>query len=121
YLDFGLHGWAMSRYTGLWVALKCVTDVVESGASVELNPHLPIVIPSEFELPPGGLNIRYPDAVLEQEARMNHYKWYAALEYARTNRLNRIVWDSPHAKIGIVSAGKAWLDTRQALADLGID
>ena len=121
YLDYGLHGWAMSRYAGLWVAMKCVTDLVESGASVELNPHLPIVIPSEFELPPGGLNIRYPDSVLEQEARMNHYKWYAALEYVRANRLNRIVWDSPHARIGIVTAGKSYLDTRQALDDLGID
>ncbi len=121
YLDYGLHGWAMSRYTGLWVAMKCVTDVVESGASVELDPHMPIVIPTEFELPPGGLNIRYPDAVLEQEARMNNHKWYAALEYARVNRLNRIVWDSPRPRIGIITAGKSYLDTRQALADLGID
>jgi indolepyruvate ferredoxin oxidoreductase len=122
YLDYGLHGWALSRYTGLWVAMKCVTDIVESGASVEVDPdRVNIVIPTEFELPPGGLNIRYPDAVLEQEVRMNHYKWYAALEYVRANNLNRIVWDSPHARIGIVTAGKSYLDTRQALADLGID
>jgi indolepyruvate ferredoxin oxidoreductase len=52
---------------------------------------------------------------------MNNYKWYAALAYARANRLNRIVWDSPHARIGIITAGKSYLDTRQALADLGID
>jgi len=122
YLDYGLHGWAMSRYTGLWVAMKCVTDIVESGASVDLDPdRVQIALPSDFELPPGGLNIRYPDAVLEQEARMNNYKWYAALAYARANRLNRIVWDSPHARIGIITAGKSYLDTRQALDDLGID
>ncbi|MGB6054978.1 MAG: indolepyruvate ferredoxin oxidoreductase family protein, partial [Burkholderiaceae bacterium] len=122
YLDYGLHGWALSRYTGLWVAMKCVTDIVESGASVELEPdRVQIALPDDFELPPGGLNIRWPDAVLEQEARMNNYKWYAALAYARTNRLNRIVWDSPRAKIGIITAGKSYLDTRQALADLGID
>lgn len=122
YLDYGLHGWAMSRYTGLWVAMKCVTDIVESGASVDLNPdRVRIVLPEDFELPPGGLNIRWPDAVLEQEARMNNYKWYAALAYARVNKLNRIVWDSPRAKIGIITAGKSYLDTRQALADLGID
>jgi indolepyruvate ferredoxin oxidoreductase len=122
YLDYGLHGWAMSRYTGLWVAMKCVTDIVESGASVDLDPdRVQIVLPQDFELPPGGLNIRWPDAVLEQEARMNNYKWYAALAYARVNKLNRIIWDSPRAKIGIITAGKSYLDTRQALADLGID
>ena len=122
YLDYGLHGWALSRYTGLWVAMKCVTDIVESGASVDLDPErVQIVLPTDFELPPGGLNIRYPDAVLEQEARMNHFKWYAALAYVRANKLNRIVWDSPHARIGIITAGKSYLDTRQALYDLGID
>ncbi|HEY0846613.1 MAG TPA: indolepyruvate ferredoxin oxidoreductase family protein [Noviherbaspirillum sp.] len=122
YLDYGLHGWALSRYTGLWVAMKCVTDIVESGASVEIDPdRVQIVIPTDFELPPGGLNIRYPDAVLEQEARMNNFKWYAALAYVRANKLNQIVWDSPHARMGIITAGKSYLDTRQALADLGID
>jgi indolepyruvate ferredoxin oxidoreductase len=122
YLDYGLHGWALSRYTGLWVAMKCVTDIVESGASVEIDPdRVQIALPGDFELPPGGLNIRYPDAVLEQEARMNNFKWYAALAYVRANKLNQIVWDSPHARIGIITAGKSYLDTRQALADLGID
>ncbi len=122
YLDYGLHAWAMSRYTGLWVSMKCVTDIVESGASVALDPdRVQIVLPEDFALPPDGLNIRWPDAVLEQEARMNNYKWYAALAYARANHLNRIIWDSPHAKIGIITAGKSYLDTRQALMDLGID
>jgi indolepyruvate ferredoxin oxidoreductase len=122
YLDYGLHGWAMSRYTGLWVAMKCVTDIVESGASVDLDPErVQIALPTDFELPPGGLNIRWPDAVLEQETRMNNFKWYAALAYVRANKLNRIIWDSPRAKIGIVTAGKSYLDTRQALADLGIN
>ncbi|MFC5472390.1 indolepyruvate ferredoxin oxidoreductase family protein [Paraherbaspirillum soli] len=122
YLDYGMHGWAMSRYTGLWVAMKCVTDLVESGASVDLNPdRVQIALPTDFELPPDGLNIRVPDTVLGQEARMNNYKWYAALAYARTNKLNQIIWDSPRAKIGIITAGKSYLDTRQAMADLGID
>jgi indolepyruvate ferredoxin oxidoreductase len=122
YLDYGLHGWAMSRYTGLWVAMKCVTDVVESGATVQIDPErVQIAMPDDFALPPGGLNIRWPDAALEQEARMNNHKWYAALAYARANKLNRVIWDSPHARFGIITAGKSWLDTRQALADLGID
>jgi len=122
YLDYGLHGWAMSRYTGLWVAMKCVTDLVESGMSVMIDPdRVKIQLPEDFVLPPDGLNIRVPDTVLGQEARMINYKWYAALAYARVNKLNRIIWDSPRARIGIITAGKSYLDTRQALEDLGID
>jgi len=122
YLDYGLHGIALSRYTGLWVSMKCVTDIVESGAVVDIDPdRVKPVIPSEFVLPADGVNIRTPDPVLAQETRMNNYKWYAALAYARANKLNQIIWDSPSAKIGIITAGKSYLDTRQALADLGID
>ncbi|TFW30116.1 indolepyruvate ferredoxin oxidoreductase family protein [Massilia horti] len=122
YIDYGLHAWAMSRYTGLWVSMKCVTDIIESGAVVDLDPdRVQIVTPTDFELPAGGLNIRWPDAVLDQEVRMTNHKWYAALAYARANKLNRIIWDSPKPKIGIITAGKSYLDTRQALADLGID
>jgi len=122
FLDFGLHAWAMSRYTGLWVAMKCVTDIVESGASIEIDPErVKIVLPEDFAMPEGGLNIRWPDGVLEQEARMSQYKWYAALAYARANKLNYVVWDSPQARFGIISTGKSYADTRQALADLGID
>ena len=122
YLDYGLHGWAISRYTGLWVAMKCVTDVVESGATVDIDPdRVQIITPDDFDMPAGGLNIRWPDAVLDQEARLVNYKWYAALAYVRANQLNRVVWDSPRARFGILSAGKAYLDTRQALDDLGID
>lgn len=121
YLDYGLHGWAMSRYTGLWVSMKCVTDLVESGMSVMIDPERVKIQLPEFELPPDGLNIRVPDTVLGQEARMINYKWYAALAYARVNKLNRIIWDSPRARIGIITAGKSYLDTRQALEDLGID
>ncbi|MGI4719396.1 MAG: indolepyruvate ferredoxin oxidoreductase family protein [Janthinobacterium lividum] len=122
YIDYGLHAWAMSRYTGLWVSMKCVTDIIESGAVVDLDPdRVQIALPTDFELPPGGLNIRWPDAVLDQEVRMSNFKWYAALAYARANKLNRIIWDSKKPKIGIITAGKSYVDTRQALADLGID
>jgi indolepyruvate ferredoxin oxidoreductase len=122
YLDFGLHGWAMSRYSGLWVAMKCVTDVVESSASVDIDPHrAQIVIPADFEMPEGGLNIRWPDPPLVQEARLLDYKWYAALAYVRANKLDRIEIDSPVARFGIITGGKAYLDVRQALVDLGLD
>ena len=122
YLDFGLHGWAMSRYTGLWVGMKCVTDVVESSASVLIDPDAPnILLPDDFPLPPDGLNLRWPDAPLAQEARLLDHKLYAALAYVRRNRLNRIVLDSPQARFGIMAAGKAYLDTREALRNLGLD
>ncbi|WP_354684305.1 indolepyruvate ferredoxin oxidoreductase family protein [Cupriavidus necator] len=122
YLDYGLHGWAMSRYSGLWVAMKCVTDVVESTASVEIDPErVQITLPQDFAMPEGGLNIRWPDPPLAQEARLLDHKWYAALAYIRANKLNRVVLDSPNARFGIMTAGKAYLDVRQALTDLGLD
>ncbi|SAK78718.1 indolepyruvate ferredoxin oxidoreductase family protein [Caballeronia ptereochthonis] len=122
YLDYGLHGWAMSRYSGLWVAMKCVTDVVESTASIDLDPdRVEIVTPTDYAMPAGGLNIRWPDSPLAQEARLLDEKWYAALAYVRANKLNRVVIDSDKPRFGIITAGKAYLDVRQALADLGLD
>jgi indolepyruvate ferredoxin oxidoreductase len=121
YLDFGIHGFAMSRYSGCWIAFKCVTDVVESGASVIIDPtRITTKIPEDFTLPPGGLNIRWPDGILEQEARILDYKVYAALAYARANGLDRIVWDSPRARLGIITAGKSYGDVMSALSSLGI-
>lgn len=121
YLDFGIHGWAMSRYAGLWVSMKCVTDVVESSASVDVDINrVQIKYPEDFQLPENGLNIRWPDTPLAQEERLNNYRWYAALAYVRANKIDRIVIDSPNAKFGIMTAGKAYLDVRQALIDLGL-
>src|SRR4051812_27381961 len=72
YIDYGLHAWAMSRYTGLWVSMKCVTDIIESGAVIDFDPdRVQIQLPTDFELPAGGLNIRWPDTVLDMEVRMN--------------------------------------------------
>ena len=126
YLDLGIHGWALSRYSGCWTAFKAVADTVESSASVDIDPQrVQIVLPEDFQLPPGGLNIRWPDPPLVQEERLLHHKLYAALAYCRANRLNRIVIDSRDAgtpaRLGIITAGKAYLDVRQALDDLGID
>jgi indolepyruvate ferredoxin oxidoreductase len=121
YLDLGLHGYAMSRFSGCWIAFKCVTDVVESGASVIIDPQrVETRFPADFAMPSGGLNIRWPDGILEQEARILDYKVYAALAYARANGLDRIIWDSPKARFGIVTTGKSFGDVMQALADLGI-
>ena len=122
YIDYGLHGWAMSRYSGLWVGMKCVTDVVESTASIEMDPErVKIVLPEDFAMPEGGVSIRWPDPPLAQEARLFDYKWYAALAYIRANKINRVVIESPVARFGIMTAGKAYLDVRQSLVDLGLD
>ncbi len=120
-IDLGLHGWAMSRYSGCWVGFKCVADTVESSASVLIDPErVKIVIPDDFPLPADGVHIRWPDAFLATEARMQDYKVYAALHYCRVNKLNRIVIDSPKPRLGIITSGKSYLDVRQALDDLGI-
>ena len=122
FLDLGLHGWALSRYSGCWVGFKCVTVTVDSSASVHVDPHrIEIVTPSDFAMPEGGLNIRWPDDILPQEERLHRHKLEAARAYVRANRLDRIVLDSPQARLGVVAAGKSYLDLRQALDDLGID
>ena len=122
-LDYGLHGWAMSRYAGVWVGMKCITDIVEVSASVDVDPQrVQIQLPEDFILPADGLNIRLADTPLQQEARLLDYKLYAALAYARANKLNRELWHVPQrdARFGIMTSGKAYLDTRQALSDLGL-
>src|SRR5918992_1052282 len=121
YLDLGLHGYAMSRFSGCWVAFKCVTDVVESGASVVIDPsRIEVKTPQDFVLPPDGLNIRWPDGILEQEARILDWKVYAALAYVRANGLDKVVFDSPRARLGIVTTGKSYGDVMAALSSLGI-
>ena len=122
YLDLGLHGWAMSRYSGCWVGFKAVADTVESSASVDISTdRVQIALPTDFALPTNGLNIRWPDDRLQQEARLLNHKLYAALAYCRANRLNQIVIDSPEPRLGIITTGKSYLDVRQAFDDLGID
>jgi indolepyruvate ferredoxin oxidoreductase len=121
-LDMGVHAFAMSRFSGLWMGMKTIQEVVESSSSVYVDPdRLNIVLPQDFLMPQGGLQIRWPDAPLEQEARLMDYKWYAALAYVRANKLNHNVIESSRDRFGIIASGKAFNDTRQALADLGLD
>lgn len=121
-LDLGLHAFAMSRYSGVWAGMKTIQEVVESSASVDVAAErVRIVLPEDFAMPESGVHIRWPDDALSQEARLMDVKWYAALAYIRANRLNHTVIDSPNARLGIMASGKAYNDTRQALADLGLD
>jgi indolepyruvate ferredoxin oxidoreductase len=121
-LDLGIFGWELSRYCGAWVALKAITENMDSAISAEIDPkRVKIVIPENFELPEDGVHIRWPDSALDQELRLNKFKVYAAREFARANGLNKIVIDSNQPRLGIITTGKAYLDVLQALEDLGID
>ncbi|MFJ9531342.1 indolepyruvate ferredoxin oxidoreductase family protein [Herbaspirillum sp. NPDC101396] len=127
YLDLGLHGWAMSRFSGCTVGFKALADTVESSASVDADPfRVEIKYPADFVMPEGGLNARLSTDTLgvqarKQEALMQDYKIYAALAYARANKLNRVMIDSPKARLGIIASGKSYLDVLEALSELGID
>jgi indolepyruvate ferredoxin oxidoreductase len=121
YLDFGLLGFALSRYSGCWIGFKAISETVESGASVWVDPErLQVVMPTDFQLPPGGLGIRNPDPPMEQERRLHGPKMAAVKAFVRANGFDRIVIEPPRPRIGIMTTGKAYLDTRQALEDLGL-
>jgi indolepyruvate ferredoxin oxidoreductase len=122
-LDYGLYGYAMSRFCGTWVAFKCVKENIESTASVDGSlDRVKIIMPDDFIMPPGGLNIRARDGVLDQEARLQDYKRDAMLAFVRANNLNRIVLSGGrNPKIGVITVGKSYLDVRQAMDELGLD
>jgi len=122
-LDYGLYGWAMSRFCGTWVALKSMHETVESTAVIDGSlERVNIVIPDDFQMPEGGLNIRLRDTILGQEARLHDYKRDAMLAFVRANKLNKYITSGGRQpKIGVITVGKSYLDVRQALDELGID
>jgi indolepyruvate ferredoxin oxidoreductase len=122
YIDYGLYGFALSRYSGCWIGFKAIGDTVESSGTVSIDPQrLDIKLPTDFDMPADGLNIRYPDVPMHLEQRLVTFKHPAAQAFVRANGLDKVVIDSPNARLGIVSTGKAYLDLRQALDELGID
>ncbi|PWE30674.1 indolepyruvate ferredoxin oxidoreductase family protein [Maritimibacter sp. 55A14] len=120
-LDFGLYGWALSRFAGVWVGLKTMKDTIEVTSVVDGSPDRLQFVTPDFEMPEGGLNIRLGDHWIPQEARMIDYKRYAAEAFSKANRMDKRVWGRPGAKIGFVAAGKNWLDLVHAFDLLGID
>src|SRR6201996_8064770 len=122
-LDYGLYGWAMSRFTGAWTALKTMHETIESTAAIDASlDRFNIVTPTDFVMPEGGLNIRLNDPILAQEARLHDFKRDAMLAFVRANKLNRTITSGGRApKIGIITTGKSYLDVRQAFDELGID
>ena len=122
-LDYGALGYALSRYASVWVGIKCIKDTIESTAVVDASlERVTPVTPTDYAPPPGGLSIRTPDPILEQEARLQDHKRDAMVAWLAANKINKTVLSGGAApKIGIITAGKSYLDVRQALDDLGLD
>jgi indolepyruvate ferredoxin oxidoreductase len=121
FVEYGLLGLAMSRFAGTWVGFKATADTVETSATVDLAREQRRIVIPEFEFPDGGVHIRARDVWREEDTRLQRYKGFAAMAFAMANRIDQLVWDSPTPRIGIVSTGKAFADTMEALAELGID
>lgn len=121
-LDFGLIGWAMSRYSGCWVGMKVTAENMDAAIAADMNPErLQLVEPNDFAMPESGLHSRWPDPFLEQEERLQQHKIRAALAFARANRIDKVTLDCSQPRFGIVTTGKAYFEVLHALADLGID
>lgn len=124
YLDFGLYGFALSRYSGCWVGMKCVTDTIESSASVLVDlDTFEVLIPEDVELPEGGLNARVGLTAVMAEVRQYEHRLPAAQAFVRANNLDKVVVAASlgKGKLGIVTTGKAYLDVMQALDELGLN
>ncbi|WP_415234173.1 indolepyruvate ferredoxin oxidoreductase family protein [Pseudorhodobacter sp.] len=120
-LDYGLYAFALSRYAGVWTALKLMKDTVEATSVVDARLDRMAFVTPDFPMPKDGLNIRLPDHWIQQEERLVNHKRYAAEAFSRANCIDRRVWGKPGARIGLVAAGKNWLDLTHALSLLGID
>ncbi|MEN3363092.1 MAG: indolepyruvate ferredoxin oxidoreductase [Burkholderiales bacterium] len=120
-LEYGLYGWALSRYSGCWVGMKCVKESADASGSIELNPQFDIIEPDRAAFPADGLNIRLPDTPHAQEYRLHNHKMDAVRAFVKANRLDKVMIDGPEAKIGIITHGKSYLDVQQAFDDLNLE
>ncbi|MEO0327449.1 MAG: indolepyruvate ferredoxin oxidoreductase family protein [Pseudomonadota bacterium] len=122
FVELGLFGIAMSRYSGLWVGYKVIADTIETTGVVDLaGEQTQFVLPEDFEMPGGGLNLRWPDGILDQDERLQEHKAYAALAFAKANSIDQLIYDSKKPRFGIIASGKAFENVREALRQLGID
>lgn len=120
-LDYGIYGYALSRFSGLWVGLKTMKDTIEVTSVVDARPDRMQLVTPKFDMPPDGLNIRLDDDRFRQENRIIDYRRFAAEAFSHANKMDKRVWGKPGAKIGLVAAGKNWLDLVHALKLLNID
>ncbi|MDR3509350.1 MAG: indolepyruvate ferredoxin oxidoreductase family protein [Caulobacteraceae bacterium] len=121
-LSFGIKAFEVSRFAGLWCAMITVADIMDSSASVNVDPRLyGVTPPGGVAFPADGLHIRVPDTPLAQEIRHREFRLPAALAFVRANGFDRLLIDPPKARFGVLAAGKAYVHVRQALIDLGVD
>lgn len=121
-LEFGMKGFALSRFAGLWVGVKAIADTMDASATVRIDPsRYGTVEPEGVAAPAGGRNGRLHLTPPQQEEVHRHFRLPAAKAFARANNFDRIALDSPKPRYGIAASGKAYLHVRQALRDLGID
>ena len=120
YVEYGLLGLAMSRFAGTWVGFKATADTVETSATVDLAGERRSIILPPFDMPEGGLGIRPNDVWRDEDTRLQRYKGFAAMAFAKANAIDRVVWDTPRPRIGVITTGKAYADTMEALDELGI-
>ena len=120
-LDYGLLGYALSRFSGLWVALLAVSDTMDCGMTIEVGAkRRRFVTPQGFRMPPEGPGIRLKDPPLEKERRMRTLKLPAALAFARANRIDRVTLGAAQPRLGLVCHGGAYKDVLEAFAAMGI-
>jgi len=121
-LHYGLVGWAMSRYSGVWASLKCVNETLETDVTVDLSASaVDFVLPTPTDLPPEGVHFRGKYGPSRDETILIRYRLPLALQFARENQLDRATFKTPRARLGIVCAGKPYSDVMHALKLLGID
>ena len=121
YVDFGLLGFALSRFSGCWVGFKAIAETVESASSIAIDSsRLTINVPTDYEMPSGGLNIRWPDPPLESERRLHGPRMDAVAAFVRANAIDKLIVEPRNPRFGIITTGKAYLDVRQAFDDLGL-
>ncbi len=126
-LDLGLHGYLMSRLSGLWVGLKIVTNVADGTGTANISPErLNFVTPDlMFDGEPFtphmnlGMNVRAEALAMERSLYTRRLE--VAKRYARENKLNNVVFPNSDAWLGIITAGKTYNDLRQSFLELGLD
>lgn len=124
FVEYGILGIEMSRYSGCWTAMKLTSESVETSGTVDLSrENRKILMPTdkEFSMPPGGVHIRMNDHPRDIDWRLQNYKLFACHAFARKNKIDRIIMDSKKPRFGIITSGKSYGDVQQALLELGID
>ena len=119
-LDYGIHGWTMSRFSGAWAGLVALADTMDSGAVVNVDLDRFSFVSPDFQLPEDGVHMRRGDSPLDKERRLRQVKLPAAQAYVRANKLDNVILPSPKPRVGVVVTGQAARDVFEALAALGL-